>query len=361
LRIELAVRLGFVLQITLVAAGLFSICTGCTPPRSTDAGAAVSIDAQEEPFVKRPFNPFSGGRWIGNAIAYGPFRDGQYPGGPGPTRDELRQDLELMSKHWNLLRMYGATGEARIVLDLIEENGLDMKVMLGAWIDAEEQLNESGAPVLQFPEAGAANRREVESAIRLANAYPEIVAAISVGNETQVFWSSHRVPQELLIGFVREMRARTAVPVTVADDFNFWNKPESGDVALEVDFIMMHAHPLWNGLLIDDALDWTRSKLKEVQAAHPGHAIVLGETGWATRKHNEGGQAELMKGQAGERQQKIFYEAINDWARQKRIATFFFEAFDENWKGGEHPNEVEKHWGLFRADRTPKEALAAEK
>ena len=37
--------------------------------------------------------------------------------------------------------------------------------------------------------------------------------------------------------------------------------------------------------------------------------------------------------------------------------TFFFEAFDEKWKGGEHPNEVEKHWGLIYSDRTPKHNL----
>ena len=34
-----------------------------------------------------------------------------------------------------------------------------------------------------------------------------------------------------------------------------------------------------------------------------------------------------------------------------------FEAFDEKWKGGEHPNEVEKHWGLIKSDRTPKHNL----
>ena len=39
------------------------------------------------------------------------------------------------------------------------------------------------------------------------------------------------------------------------------------------------------------------------------------------------------------------------------LLTGTFEAFDENWKGGDHPAEVEKHWGLFRADRTPKAAM----
>jgi exo-beta-1,3-glucanase (GH17 family) len=256
--------------------------------------------------------------------------------------------------------MYGATGAAETVLDLIEENGLDIKVVLGAWIDAEEQSDESGGAVEQFPEAKKANRREVDAVVRLAAAYPEIVVAVAVGNETQVFWSSHRIPPELLIGFIREVRARTDVPVTVADDFNFWNKPESRDVAREVDFIVTHAHPLWNGLSIDNALDWTRQTVEEVQTTHPDHTVVLGETGWATQKHSEGEQATLIKGQPGEKQQKVFYDAITAWAKKERIVTFFFEAFDENWKGGEHPNEVEKHWGVFRADRTPKMALAAE-
>jgi exo-beta-1,3-glucanase (GH17 family) len=38
---------------------------------------------------------------------------------------------------------------------------------------------------------------------------------------------------------------------------------------------------------------------------------------------------------------------------------YYFEAFDENWKGSSDPLEPEKHWGLYRADRTPKLALAA--
>ena len=53
-----------------------------------------------------------------------------------------------------------------------------------------------------------------------------------------------------------------------------------------------------------------------------------------------------------------FHDAVTEWARRERVTTFFFEAFDEEWKGGPHPDEVEKHWGLFRADRQPMAALA---
>jgi exo-beta-1,3-glucanase (GH17 family) len=338
--------------------GIWALIAVALALSSTDVVSQEVTFEREEPFVKRPFYPFRGERWIGNAIAYGPFRDGQYPGGPAPSKAELREDLRLMTEHWNLLRLYGSTGPAETILEVIREDGLDMKVMLGVWIDVEERRDAAGAVLEQFPEVRAANRREVESAVRLANLYPEIILSVSVGNETQVFWSAHRVPPELLIGYVRRVRAGAKAPVTVADDFNYWNKPESRTVARELDFIVTHIHPLWNGIQLEDALQWTQRTYAEVRDAHPGHTLVLGETGWATGRHDQGEQARLIKGETGEEQQKLFYETLTEWTKEKRIPTFFFEAFDENWKGGEHPNEVEKHWGLYRADRTPKRALA---
>jgi exo-beta-1,3-glucanase (GH17 family) len=299
----------------------------------------------------------SGDRWIGKAVAYGPHRDGQRPGGAEPAAEELREDLRLLAEHWGLLRLYGSVGPAERILAIIREDGLDLKVMLGVWIDAEVASAPDGL-TRNVPEARAANRREVDTAIRLADAYPEIVLAVCVGNETQVFWSAHRVPVELLLGYLREVRTRTDVPVSTADDFNFWNKPESDAVADEVDFLVVHAHPLWNGILLEDALDWIETTLSDVRSLHPDRFIVLGETGWATRKHDEGEQARLIKGQPGEDAQAAFYGNLNAWVDRERVPTFFFEAFDENWKGGDHPDDVEKHWGLFHADRTPKKAIA---
>ena len=45
---------------------------------------------------------------------------------------------------------------------------------------------------------------------------------------------------------------------------------------------------------------------------------------------------------------RIFTSLLN-------VTFFFFEAFDENWKGDpNNPLGAEKHWGLFKVDRTPK-------
>uniref|UniRef100_A0A832MM69 Endo-1,3-beta-glucanase btgC n=1 Tax=Eiseniibacteriota bacterium TaxID=2212470 RepID=A0A832MM69_UNCEI len=325
---------------------------------ATDAAPARARDARREsPFVVRAFRPFLDGRWIGDAVCYGPYRDGQRPGGPGPSREELREDLRLMARHWSLLRTYGATGPTATLLDLIREERLPIRVVLGAWIAPEERRGPDGRSREPLPEARAANRRELDAAVRLAAEHPDIVLAVSVGNETQVSWSAHRVPPALLIGYLRETRARTRVPVATADDFAFWTSAASRAIAREVDLILVHAHPLWNGRTLDEGLAWTRAQFEAVRASHPHRAVTLGETGWATARLESGEQGRLMRGRAGEAEQAAFCAGLRAWARAESVTVFLFEAFDEKWKGGADPGDVEKHWGLFRADRTPKAAL----
>ncbi|MBC8423107.1 glycosyl hydrolase family 17 [bacterium] len=322
-----------------VIALVFVILGGCF-------GAHTDSAPREEPFEVRTFETQIDNRWIGNAVCYGPHRDGQRPGGPSPTAEQIREDIGLMLEHWTLIRLYGSTGVAETILSIIHDDALGMKVMLGVWV---------------APDDSVANRREVEAGIRLANAYAGIVVAVSVGNETQIDWSAHRSPVEGLIEHVRRVRAGVAVPVTVADDFNYWNKPESQALAAELDFITMHAHPLWNGLQLDDAMAWLLGQVSDVRGLHADRLVVLGETGWATSVHDEGEQARLIKGRPGELEQKRFYESVRAWARDERFTVFFFEAFDENWKGGASPVEVEKHWGVYRADRSAKAAVATER
>ena len=298
---------------------------------------------REDPFRPRPFPSPAESRWTGDAICYGPHRDGQSPGGDGPSPAEIGEDLRLMGPRWRLLRTYGASGFAETLLALIRERGLDMRVMLGVWI---------------APDDTSANRHEVEAAVRLAAVYPELVVAVCVGNETQVSWSGYRCAPELLLGYLREVRSRVTVPVTTADDIKYWVEPESRAVADEIDFITLHAHPLWNGKQLAEAAAWLHERTAAVAALHPDRSVVIGETGWATAVHVEGEQARLIKGRTGETEQKRFYDEVRAWAESARRTVFFFEAFDENWKGGPHPDEVEKHWGLFRADRSPKAAVA---
>jgi len=316
----------------------------------------LSISCKDGDTV-RGFHPAVDGESIYNAVCYGPHRNGQRPGGVQPSGEQLYEDLRLMLPHWKLIRIYSSSEFAGALLSVIKEHQMDIRIMLGVWIDPEERRDENGKVLERFDQAAASNRAEVVAAIRLANQYPGIVAAVSVGNESQIFWSAHRSPLDILIGHVRRVREGVKVPVTVADDFNYWNKPGSRELAAEIDFITMHAHPMWNGLQLEEALDWLKEQLEEVKSLHQDRKVIIGETGWATSAIDQGEQGELIKGRPGEEEQKIFYREVWDWAERARQIVFFFEAFDENWKGGNHPEEVEKHWGLFRADRSPKKAI----
>ena len=340
---------GLVLLTGLAISLIPAVSAQLDPAKLRDAEVTLREEADRE------FHPYIGEEWIGNAVAYGPFRDGQTPGGEGPTDEQILEDLRIIAKHWNLIRMYGSEW-AEPVLRLIREEKLPIRVMVGAWLKTEVSKGPDGEDRIDA-DAVAGNVRQVNGAIRVAREYPELVAGISVGNEIRVFWSDHKVQPHRLIGYLRAVRAETEVPVTVADDFNFWNKPESQEIAKELDFIVLHIHALWAGCSIEDAMPWTERIYKEICEAHPTKTVVIGEAGWATKKHTEGEQAKLIKGMPNKKNQERYWGALRTWAEKNKVTTFWFEAFDENWKGGPHPDEVEKHWGVFKADRTTKFSL----
>ena len=312
------------------------------------------VQERSEPFNVRKFDPYLFGEWIGNGVSYGCYREGQEPGKKGPSKEEILEDLNIVSKYWNLIRVYNADDDTERILEVIQENKLPIRMMLGIWLANE----------INQPDQKAANLKNVLHGIELANRFDDIVIAVSVGNETQVFWSYHKMDTDKLIRYIRAVRENTIQPVTTADDYNFWNKPEAKQVADEVDFIVTHIYPLWNGKTLDNAIDWMDSTLKDIQNKYPDKQSVLGETGWATEynadKKGPGEQGTLIKGEVGLAAQEKYLVMHNEWVNKNKVTTFLFEAFDESWKGGganSAPNEVEKHWGVFYVNRTPKESF----
>lgn len=308
--------------------------------------SAADDSSKATALVNRQFLPVKNG-FKGNGISYGPFRKGQRPGVKGPTTKQIREDLKILSDDgWQMIRTYGTEPFAQKVCEVIKQDKLPIKLMLGAWIAKEKDV----------PNQKKANQVQVDLAIKLANEYPDVVCAVSVGNECQVSWSFHKVELPVHIEYVRKVRSSIKQPVTVADDFKFWREEKSQELASELDFIVMHAHPLWLGQQLENAVAWTEERWSEIKKQHPNKLIVIGETGWATEKANHGEQGKLIKGKPGESQQLEFFRKFTDWAKSKKVPYFFFEAFDESWKGGDDPLEVEKHWGIFREDRTRKPA-----
>jgi len=310
---------------------------------------------RQDPFIIREFDPYLNGKWIGKAISYGCYREGQAPGVKGPSESEILQDLGIILNYWNMIRVYGSDEDSERILKVIRKNNLPLKVMLGVWLEDEKKN----------PGRKNENIKEALKAIRLVNEYSEIISAINVGNETQVFWSAHKMEVDDLIKYIRIVRNNTKVPVTTADDYNFWNKTVSKSVASEVDFIVVHIYPLWNGQTLENSIDWMNNVFdNEIKKNHPKKTLVLGEIGWATKydstKTGDGQQGSLIKGEVSYTAQEKFLIKLSEWINQNKVITFLFEAFDEPWKGGgekSSANEIEKHWGVFYENRAPKESF----
>lgn len=307
---------------------------------------------RQDPFVIRSFEPYLNGRWIGEAVSYGCYRSGQAPGVRGPSVAEIEEDLQIILCHWNLIRIYGSDEDSERILNVIRKRHFPLKVMLGVWLE-----NETG-----HPERREENIAQAFQCINLANEYADLIAAVCVGNETQVTWSAHRMDQQDLIKYIRFVRKNTDAPVTTADDYSFWITPDSKTVADEIDFIVTHLYSMWNGITLENAIEWMdKIYFQEVRAMHPDKAALIGEVGWATnlnaRKTGPGEQASLIRGTADMASQEYYLIHLHNWITKTRVTTFLFEAFDEPWKGGgenSEPDEVEKHWGVYYENRQPK-------
>ncbi|NND47516.1 MAG: glycosyl hydrolase [Woeseiaceae bacterium] len=295
------------------------------------------------------------------AVAYSGFREGQHPdrgdGAVNPSNDEILEDLEILVAHgFKLIRLYDSKENTQTTLELIEEHQLPIKVLLGIWLDAEFS-NHEGCPWLDEPipdeklaENTLENVAEVQKGIELAKRYQDIVIAVNVGNEALVEWNDHMVPLEKVIGYVREVKAAIDQPVTVADNYEWWIQ-DGAPLAAEVDFLGIHTYPAWEEKTIDEALPYTIENMQGVHAALPGKPVAILEAGWASVGIEFGERA-------NEADQARYFRELGEWAKKTNITVFFFEAFDEPWKGNpDNPLGAEKHWGIFNVDRTPKLVL----
>ena len=87
-------------------------------------------------------------------------------------------------------------------------------------------------------------------------------------------------------------RARDAIeqPVGTAETWNTWlTHPE---LAQHVDFIGVHLLPYWEGVPVDEAIDYSLAQFKRLQKAFPHKPIVIAEIGWPSRgRTHESAQA----------------------------------------------------------------------
>lgn len=291
------------------------------------------------------------------AICYSGFREGQSPGGIYPSYQEVKEDLLLLQQHWRYLRLYDVDVHGETVLEVIRKENLNLRIMLGAFIEAE--MNNYGCPwgggvytEKELERNKRENRKKIQKLIKLANQYPEIVFSLSVGNEACVDWTDHYVSVSKVIDYANQVKAGARQPVTFCENYVPWlNKLKP--LADAVDFISIHTYPVWEYKKIHESLEFTKENYYAVARLYPDKPVVITEAGWATNSNGRGIDPENVS----EDNQKIYYEDLMAWSEKENILVFFFEAFDESWKGSHEPLEPEKHWGVFTINRKPKKVM----
>ena len=289
----------------------------------------------------------------GKAICYSGFREGQNPGGVYPSYDEIKEDLLILHNHWTYLRLYDCDEHSEIVLDVIQKEKLNFKVMLGAYIVAE--VNNYGCPwggsysEEQLEINKISNVAKIKKLISMSNTYPDIICCLSAGNEACVDWTDHYVPVESVIRYVKMIKKGAKQPVTFCENYVPWlNKLKP--LVDEVDFISIHTYPVWEYKNLHEAMEYTKQNYYSVANLYPDKLVVITEAGWTTYSNGRG----ICPSNVSEAHQCVYYNDLVDWCEEDGILTFVFEAFDESWKGSDEALEPEKHWGLFKVDRTPK-------
>ncbi len=344
------------------AVGAPSSATALGPAEAPTGKTALEVadrkpSTQLAPDVDDPGSPLR--ECLRNqGLAYGPFRDGQDPGqGTYPTREQIAEDLQFLASVTHRIRSYSVAGSLAEIPAIARELGL--AVTQGIYLGDDP----------------AANEAEVSTAVELAR--QGLVESLVVGNEGLTLSTLSKAD---LISYLR--RVREAVPpevrVTTAEAWSIWR--DNPDLAGEVDFVMAHFHPYWEGQPIEGAAVWVLDRYGELEEslrqAVPDRKldIVIGETGWPSGGRSGAPGVSDRTVPSGENQRK-FVEQFLGLACERSLPFYYFQAFDEEWKWREGSSAVASamqlpqdrtfsgrwpgsSWGLYRSDGLLKPDLA---
>jgi exo-beta-1,3-glucanase (GH17 family) len=278
-----------------------------------------------------------------NAVCYGPFRDGQAPGSV-LTETQIKEDLLIIKNHWDAIRLYISDDNSENILKVITDNNIDLKVLLGIWISGKTPID---------------NASQVDRAIALTNAYRNIVQAVSCGNEIFISPESDIYVSNLneIVGYLQKIHNQTTVPVTIDDLYLVWLDPKYSELVTLQDFLAIHIYGQSDNISLENTVSFINEKYNELKTLFPQKQILITETGWTTSKN--AGQFNPVT-VADEVSQKQFYTECQKWSNSNQVPIFYFEAFNERWKGAT-ATEAETNWGFYYANRTPKLVFQAGK
>jgi len=261
-----------------------------------------------------------------SSVSFAPFREGQSPlTAEYPSTAEIEADLKMLADETYSIRTYASLGGLQDVPALARKHGL--KMIQGAWLGPVSMAEENDA--------------EIQRLIQAANAYPDVITRVIVGNE--VLLRGELEPEQLL-QYIRQVKQAVKQPVSYADVWSFYMKyPE---IAQEVDFITVHILPYWEDepLNIDQTAAHIEKNYRKIREAYPDKPILIGESGWPGAGRQRGDAVPCVVNEAK------FIRSLVQLANKNGFDYNIVEAFNQPWKS-KLEGVVGANWGLYSVDR----------
>ncbi|SHO53447.1 Exo-beta-1,3-glucanase, GH17 family [Desulfopila aestuarii DSM 18488] len=242
-----------------------------------------------------------------------------------PTESEVEADLKLLSGRTNAVRVYSVEGVQAKIPELAAKVGLN--VTLGAWIGPDPVENE----------------RQVTEVIRIARENYQNVIRVIIGNESIL---RGEITVKELDSYLERAQRELTIPVSTAEPWHVWI--QHPDLADHVDFIATHMLPYWEGVPLDNAVDYIIDRYNTLARNFPDKLVVIGEVGWPSNGRKRGGAVASPANQA------TFLRRFLAKAEELEYVYYVMEAFDQIWKQKNTEGAVGAYWGVYDANRQPK-------
>jgi exo-beta-1,3-glucanase (GH17 family) len=255
-------------------------------------------------------------------VDFGPYtKAGEDPDLTSLTPAQLEARMRPLAKHVQWFRKYGTERGLEYAGQVAHKLGC--KIAMGAWLSQDLAANEVQIENL----IAAAARDEVDMAI--------------VGSETL---ERGDLSAAQLIAYIERVRTSIpdGIPVCTADTYNLLEVRT--EVVDACDVVLVNIYPFWEGLDIDRAIGSLASMQSLLDEITQDKPVWLSEVGWPSAGNPVDDAVPSPRNAAR------YFSSLVSWAREKDVPCFYFEAYDEPWKGSSE-GTVGSHWGLFHGSR----------
>jgi len=243
----------------------------------------------------------------------------------------IRADLTVLRRNFDALITYDAVHGAENIPAIAAS--LDFHTLIiGVWDPADEA--------------------QLAAAVAAVQRFPDLVPALSLGNELLF---ARRSDPAALAALIARVRARLpGIALSTTEPFHVYYQPETAALRAGLDFLLVNVHPIFQPWF-RDASDATAAQfVVNVLARLAPLAcgpILVKESGVPS--------APASAGYSEARQASFYRELRRQLPPDGARAFAYFAAFDAPWRAydaspvpGVHPEEA--HWGLYDAARQPK-------